>query len=817
MSRVTRIPRRKPGRTTNGARLSSGASLILLLGLVFAQTGGTPPSTRASEAARDAAARSLSLTSGNHALGFLPGKVILAGLDHALTIEFVNASETNPVFESVDAQDVPRSVVYPELWPGVDVRYDSSSRGDVESSYVVKAAGHPDDIRLRYSVPVEVLSDGSLRFMFASGFLAESAPVAWQLIDARQIPIPVRFTQLSAREISFIVGAYDAAHELVIDPRYTWHTFYGSTTEEEWANDIAVDANGSVYVLATSDAAWNGPGDVAPLNPFVGTEDLTVVKLDRQGAYEWHTFYGSDLASGVWGTRLVADASGNVYISGYSDGAWDGPGPIAPLNPYSGLMDLFVLKLASSGAYQWHTFYGPSASYADAFDIALDAAGSIYVGGSTSATWDGPGPTAPLHAYAGGQDLFVLKLDVSGDYAWHTFYGSVIGNERAFALGLDPAGNIYAAGRDTATWDGPGPKPPLNAYAGGGDILILKLDHTGDYLWHTFYGSATGADRAEAITVDTLGKAYVSGYSATAGWNGPAGELPLNPYAGGWDIVVLNLDPDGSYKWHTFYGSAGFSEEGYDITRDAGGALYVASDSGGFNGPGAAPPWNAPSGKNDIAVLKLSDTGDYLSHAFFGSGENDAAFAVAVDNLGSVFLAGYTDATWDGPGSIPPLNAFAGIEDIAVVKLWDSPAGMPIPSDGTQACSLSAVGFNLLLTDLMRAWDGSFDRNSVKLKLDDIDVTAEAAVFETASVPAIRANLVYQPTDELSDGLHTASLTYPTSYGPGVVSMATASWTFTVAACPPRPQILLPVSPLPVFPYRPEIVLPIYPATELAR
>ena len=85
--------------------------------------------------------------------------------------------------------------------------------------------------------------------------------------------------------------------------------------------------------------------------------------------------------------------------------------------------DIFVLKLDSSGAYQWHTFYGSSSSdYGSG--IAMDGSGNVYVTGWSDATWSGPAEESPLHAYSGDDDIFVLKLDSSGAYQWHTFYGS---------------------------------------------------------------------------------------------------------------------------------------------------------------------------------------------------------------------------------------------------------------------------------------------------------------------------------------------------------------------------------------------------------
>ena len=101
------------------------------------------------------------------------------------------------------------------------------------------------------------------------------------------------------------------------------------------------------------------------------------------------------------GNGIAVDGSGNVYVTGYSDATWNGPAAAVPLHAHSGgAYDIFVLKLNSSGAYQWHTFYG-SASNDVGCGIAVDGSGNVYVTGESGATWTARQARAPLHAYSG--------------------------------------------------------------------------------------------------------------------------------------------------------------------------------------------------------------------------------------------------------------------------------------------------------------------------------------------------------------------------------------------------------------------------------
>jgi uncharacterized protein YegP (UPF0339 family) len=140
--------------------------------------------------------------------------------------------------------------------------------------------------------------------------------------------------------------------------------------------------------------------------------------------------------------------------------------------------DIFVLKLDSSGSYQWHTFYG-SSNYDDGYSLFVDASGNVYVTGDSFASWNGPSGQSPLHTFSEGVEildtnLFVLKLDSSGEYQWHTFYGS--SNSLAGrSISVDASGNLYATGDSQTSWNGPEDQSPLHAFSGYADIFVLKL------------------------------------------------------------------------------------------------------------------------------------------------------------------------------------------------------------------------------------------------------------------------------------------------------------------------------------------------------
>ncbi|MBK9927906.1 MAG: SBBP repeat-containing protein [Anaerolineales bacterium] len=295
-------------------------------------------------------------------------------------------------------------------------------------------------------------------------------------------------------------------------PAYDWHTFYGSNSTQ--SAKIAMDLNGNIYITAFSGTAWNGPNSTSPLNSYVAGQDMVIIKLDRDGAYQWHTFYGS--SGNDYPNDIAVDSNGNVYIVGQSSATWDGPGNASPLNTFAGGGDMVLIKLDNAGTYQWHTFYGATTTVErdEAKSVSVDLNGNIFLTGWSVDTWNGPGSISPLNGFTGNADIVIVKLDAFGVYQWHTFYGS---SDLDFpnSIGVDSNGNVYVVGT-SKDWNGPGSTRPLRAFGGGSfpHIVIIKLNNSGTYQWHTFYGTSE-ADIPRDMDIDTGGNIYIAGSSAT--------------------------------------------------------------------------------------------------------------------------------------------------------------------------------------------------------------------------------------------------------------------------------------------------------------
>jgi hypothetical protein len=411
----------------------------------------------------------------------------------------------------------------------------------------------------------------------------------------------------------------------MVIPSLNWHTFMG-TSGWDAAKSIAVDMSGNVYVAGYS------PNWGTPVNPHAGGDDAFIAKLDPNGVLLWHTFLGS--TSGDYGIALTLDVSGNVYLTGNSSTTWG-----TPINPHAGDGDAFIAKLDSSGVLQWNTFIG-SADNDYGYAIDVDTSGNVYISGMCYATWG-----TPVDPHSGGRDAYVVKLDNNGVRQWHTFLGS---SDQDYGWGIvtDTIGDVYVIGESQSTWG-----LPIDSHVGSVDAFVAKLNSNGIRQWNTFMGS-TLPDYGYGITVDTSGNIYVTGQSYDWG-------APVTPYSGGRDAFVAMVNSSGIRQWNTFLGSPDW-DSGGAITVDSNGNVYITGHSKATWGV----PFSPYTGDWDVFAAKLNGSVALEWNAFMGSSETDWGEAIIVDTDGSVYVAGYSEATWG-----IPINPHAGYYDAFVAKI----------------------------------------------------------------------------------------------------------------------------------------------------
>ncbi|MFH1226477.1 MAG: SBBP repeat-containing protein, partial [Planctomycetota bacterium] len=313
-----------------------------------------------------------------------------------------------------------------------------------------------------------------------------------------------------------------------------------------------------------------------------------------------------------------------------------------------GETDLFAVKYNSTGVKQWARQLG-TATYDWVRAVAADAGGNIYVVGWTGGDLDG-------QSNNGGYDAFVVKYDSAGAKQWTRLLGTT-SNETASGVAVS-GGNIYVAGSTEGDLNG--------TNVGSNDLFVAKYNSAGVWQWTRQRGT-TSADQANAVTTDTNGNIYVAGQT----W----GDLDGNTTAGLYDLFVLKYNPTGEWQWTRQLGSDN-ADYANGVAASTDGNIYLTGSTGGdLDGAGNECE---TFGGDDIFVVKYNAAGVRQWSRQFGTSNNEYGRGITTDAIGNIYIAGYTSGDLDGAGAGQNFGGedlYAVKYDSAGVKQWTQQLG----------------------------------------------------------------------------------------------------------------------------------------------
>jgi len=415
-------------------------------------------------------------------------------------------------------------------------------------------------------------------------------------------------------------------------------------TDYEYGNSIAIDSSGNSYVTG----CFQGTASFGDTNlTSSGCADIFIAKLNSNGNWLWAHKAGG--TSPDYGYGIATDSSGNSYVTGYFEGTASF-GTITLTS--SGYIDIFIAKLDSSGNWLWVKKAGGT-NYDGGYGIAIDSSGNSYVTGyfQGSASFG----TITLTSNSNSRDIFVAKLDSSGNWLWAKQAGGT-SPDYSYGIAIDSSGNSYVTGY---FWGTASFGTTTLTSSGDIDIFIAKLDSSGNWLGAKQAGG-TSNDYGYGIAIDSLGNSYVTGYfEGTASF----GTTTLTSN-GGNDIFVAKLDSSGNWLWaHKAGGTS--NDLGYGIDTDSSGNSYV---TGYFKETASFGTTTLDSsGWFDIFVAKLDSNGNWLGAKKAGGSDWDWGNGIATDSSGNSYVTGY----FSGTASFGDINiTSSGDRDIFVAKAY---------------------------------------------------------------------------------------------------------------------------------------------------
>lgn len=457
-------------------------------------------------------------------------------------------------------------------------------------------------------------------------------------------------------------------------PTFEWAKGVGASLDDE-GTSIALDGQGNLYTTGhfRSTVDFDSGTGTYNLSSNAASIDIFISKLDTDGNFVWAKSMGASQEDR--GTSISIDGSDNVLTTGFFTGTVDfDPGAGTSNLVSSGGKDIFISKLDISGNLIWARSFGSNADDAG-YAVATDAAGNVYVSGYFQGTIDfDPSSGTFLLTSNGIEDIFVLKLDASGNFLWAANMGSSSG-DFSYSLDVDLVGNLFFTGTFSNTTDfDPGTGTFNLTSNGADDIFISKLDANGNFLWAKSVGW-TSTERANSIAVDAGGNAILTGsFSGIVDFNPGAANYNLTS-AGSTDVFVLKLDSQGNFVWAKNMGGPSSSDVGWDVALDQSGSVYTV---GYFTGtadfdPGSGVNNLFTEGDGDIFITKLDASGNFAWARGIGGVSNDYGRSIAVDNLGSVYAAGYFSETifLDQIGGSGTLSSL-GYKDVFFTKFSQS-------------------------------------------------------------------------------------------------------------------------------------------------
>ncbi len=352
----------------------------------------------------------------------------------------------------------------------------------------------------------------------------------------------------------------------ICDKFHAWEKTYGGPGDEEGHSIIALN-DYSYYIVAGKTNSFGSGGF-----------DVYLIKIDDDGDLLWERTYGGERDD--WGESVCEAQDGGYLIAGCT------------ASYGAGGYDVYLIKVAEDGGLEWTKTYGGSG---DDFghEVIVTRDGGYLVVGSTRSYG------------AGGEDVYLLKLDGNGDTVWVRVLGGA-GDDCGYSVVQVSDGSYVVVGSTTSEG------------SGGKDVYLVKISEHGNFIWSRTYGGVED-DEGYDVRCAAVAGFILTGYTQSFG-------------SGGADVYVVKADSIGKREWEGYYGGEG-DDCGIVILERAREEYLVAG-------------WSS-NGDCDMYLLRLKSDED-PGVADIGYEGLEKCFVALLTSYGNMITVGMTNSVGEG-------------------------------------------------------------------------------------------------------------------------------------------------------------------------
>ena len=254
----------------------------------------------------------------------------------------------------------------------------------------------------------------------------------------------------------------------------------------------------------------------------------------------------------------------------------------------AGATDAFIARFNSKGNLKFSTFFGGSNSE-DIHALAIDKHCNIIGVGGTFSFNLNTSAGCYQSSSNGGMEVYVLKLDSSGQRIFSTYIGST-GTDDAYGVCTDNSDFIYISGHTNGGtfYTSPGAYQPIKS--GMNDCYCLSLSPTGNMLWSTFLGGSSN-DFLSRMHLNTNKELVLLSSSQSTDFP-MLGINNTTVNTGGSDAVITKLLTNGIPFWSTYLGGSS-SETPYETISINKNKIVVAGSTTSADFPVSSLPYQS--------------------------------------------------------------------------------------------------------------------------------------------------------------------------------------------------------------------------------